>query len=138
MNGICEVEINGVKHTLLFGMRSVMIFQEKSLAAVLKLNEGLEDKSKWKDIDPIKQLNYLFYAGLCNYAESKDLEFPSFESCYTLVDELLAQPNADELSVKIFNTFKDSRAGTKLIELLTPKTEEAKEEVKKKKVKKIG
>lgn len=140
MNGVCNITVNGVSYSLKFGMRAIMIFQEKSLAAVIKLNEGEEDKSKWKDIDPVKQLVYLVYAGLCNDAESKDLEYPKFEDCYSLVDDILAGKDADAISVKIFNAFKESRAGAKLIEMFNPKKEDEKAEsdVKKKNVRKTG
>lgn len=65
-------------------------------------------------IDPIKAFAYLVYAGLCNNADAKDLARPTFEDCYELTEEILLA--GDQLQNDIWTAFKDSRAGSNMIE----------------------
>jgi hypothetical protein len=111
MNGIVKVQIGKVEHTLLFGMKAIMIYSEKHL------NELNRNPNKDAIIDEFKSFSYIVYAGLCNYAESQDLEYPTFENAYSLTEDLNDLPNE---VLRIATAFKESRATQKLINVLNP------------------
>lgn len=128
-NGIVSIELEGVKHTLLFGMKAIRIFSEKTSQEIQRQNATIEDVNEWNfQIEENKSFIYLVYAGLCNYAESNDLEYPSYQDCYLIANELLFDANQQ---VKIWEVFKSSKAGSNLLSAFAQKQESKKKNTKK-------
>lgn len=122
-NHIIHIEIEGNKHTLYFGMRAVIIFEQKCYEENLRINNGSlfdddgEIKKDLRDIDEIKLFCYCIYAGLCNEADRKDDMFPDFSFAYDLANEIIETKDA-ELQNNIWSAFRNSRAGSQYFDKL--------------------
>lgn len=109
-NGHFDFELEGVKYSLRFGMTAVQIFFQKSAQQVKELaeeNPGVPlDELK---ADNVKSFAYLLYAGLCNYADSKEQKRPTFEDAYNLTESVLTDA-PESLQKEIFDCYSNSRA----------------------------
>lgn len=116
-NGRISFEIEGTKHTLYFGMSAIEIFSRKSVLEVERLAKEYP-KTPINDLkaDSVKSFTYMIYAGLCNQADIKEQDRPSFEDAYELSENILYQ--GEELQANIFNCFNESRANQLLQEKL--------------------
>lgn len=134
-NGIAIFEIEGVEHTLYFGMKANRIFQEKSIAKIAQLNEGVTDKNDFKNIDPTLLFTYAVYAGMCNNAERREQQYPEYHDAYDLTEKILMHED-QSIQVKIWEVFEQSKANEALLSLLNTANNVAPEVEKKKKTKK--
>lgn len=118
-------EIEGVSHTLYFGMSSVGIFQKRSATEyMLLVNSGIETPEKG-DFDEIKSFANLIYSGLCNQADILDEQRPPFIEAYELTEAISIIPG---LAERISEVWNESRPVKDMIDRLKDKT--AKEEKK--------
>lgn len=116
-NGIIKFKLNRVDYALFFGMKAVRIFQELMLKETLKANGGTmpSKKEDLKQVDEMIAFAITIYAGMCNEAESDQLEYPSYKEAYSLANDILLEPGLD---AKIWNCFKESRASENLMSLM--------------------
>lgn len=108
-------EIEGVSHSLYFGMLAIELW------TTLVAEEAVKLKSSPNTSDSafnIKGFAMCVYAGLCNNAEMNRQNHPDFEDAYILADGILAERNG--LDLKIWNTFINSRAGKPVMDKLAP------------------
>lgn len=141
-NGIVSFEIEGVNHTLYFGMKAVSIFVNKSNEELLKVNEEIiklnTEKSEDEELIPLlpidetKAVVFAVYGGMCNQAERYDLPYPKYVDAYDLTEKILLSEDKN-IQVNIWETFQDSRAGEGLFKLLNPVKKEDEADEKKKK-----
>ena len=108
-NGICKINIEGEEISLLFGMKSVFIFGQKYAEHVSKVGQGKEDG--------FKLFSYIVYAGMCNYADSKDEEYPEYQTAYLITEHINAD---DELAKKVMSSYNGSKAAQDLINKISP------------------
>lgn len=104
-NARVTFEVEGVKHSLYFGMVATEIISDKSYEMAKK---GIKDG--------LKSLAYIIFGGLCNYAESKDQDHPEFEEAY-LIAELICKDV--ELCDKIQSTWTESKPYEELMNRLS-------------------
>lgn len=129
-NGRISFEIEGTKHTLYFGMSAIEIFSRKSVNELGRLaKENPETPIKDLKADGVKSFAYIIYAGLCNQADIKELDRPSFSEAYELSEEILYQ--AEDLQNDIVNCFNESRANKLLQEKLHGKEKKSEVEAEK-------
>lgn len=134
MNGIFEITVKRTKHKLMFRMKAAQILKMRAANSVETTGT----------VDEFKAFVYLVYAGMCNYAESLDLVYPTYEYVYELVDDLLNESDSIEQQTKLWQCFNESKAGENLQEFIKAvsviKTDEVEVEqpVKKKKVQKTS
>lgn len=108
-NGRIDIEVQGVNHSLHFGMSALKIWTEKAVSELQRVPNVKSD---------MQAFAYTVYAGLCNYADIKELPHPSFEEAYELAEEILI--TGDDLQNKVWSTFRESRAGKPLLDKLNP------------------
>lgn len=77
-------EIDGVTHSLYFGMVSVQIFQEKGLAESIRLQQSGIETPTQKDFDPYLLFSFVVHSGLCNMADINGEQRPLFVDSYSL------------------------------------------------------
>lgn len=122
-------QIEGVTHSLYFGMAAIEVFSKKSVAELGVLAKENPKTPLDKLIaDPVKSFAYVVYAGLCNDADIKEVQRPSFEQAYEVADAIMYE--AEQLQSDIFTCFKESRAHKALIERLKPEKKSNPEAVK--------
>ncbi len=107
--GRMSFELEGVNYSLFFSMIAIEIYQTKSFNEVKRL----KDAGLPLEVDDIKAMSYIIYAGLCGYADLKEKVRPSFEQAYELADSLCYLDNS-ELVNEIFECFNNSRASKAL------------------------
>lgn len=101
-SGLISFDINGVSHSLFFGMVATQIFAEKGVNEVGLLSERGEKKA-----DDVKAFACIVYAGACNQADRQDRQRPSFSDCYDLTEQILME--GEDLQEQIFSCFRESR-----------------------------
>lgn len=101
-NGLITFHVDGVSHTLYFGMVATQIFAEKGMQEQVWLKDRGEDRA-----DDVKAFACIVYAGACNYADRIDVQRPTFEACYNLTESILME--GTELQDQIFTCFRESR-----------------------------
>lgn len=112
-------DLQGVTHSLYFGMAAIEIFSQKSVAELGVLaKENPKTPIKELKADSVKAFAYIIYAGLCNEADIKEAVRPSFEDAYYLADDIVNE--GYKLQQDIFDCFNESRAHKSLIERLQP------------------
>lgn len=126
-NGIVKFEIEGVNHTLYFGMKAVSIFINKSNEELLRINEEIirlnSEKSEGEElipmlpIDETKAVVYAVYGGMCNHAERYELPYPKYVDAYDLTEKILLDKDKS-IQADIWETFQNSRASADLFALL--------------------
>jgi hypothetical protein len=104
-------------------MRSVFIYREK--IANCK-QDALGDQ--------FKLFSYIVYAGMCNFQDSIDGEFPTYQEAYEVAELVNLDP---VLSKKVLTAFEESRATKQILEALAPEENgnEKKKTVKRSRVK---
>lgn len=112
-----DIQIQGVTHSLYFGMAAIQIFSEKSIHELQILAaENPKTPLDKLQADPVKSFAYIIYAGLCNQADIEELQRPTFKFAYDLADSILYED--DEFQKPIFDCFNNSRAHKALKERL--------------------
>jgi hypothetical protein len=113
-----DIEIQGVTHSLYFGMSAIQIFSEKSIHE-LQLLSAQNPKTPLDKLqaDPVKSFAYVVYGGLCNTADINEQQRPTFTECYEIAENILYEDEAVQKSV--FDCFNNSRAHKALKERLS-------------------
>lgn len=106
MNGVCKIQLNEKEISFLFGMRSIFIYGEK-------ITKCKQDALS----DQFKLFSYIVYAGMCNFQDSIDGEFPTYQESYEIAEQLNLNP---DLSKKVLSAFEESRATKQILEALAP------------------
>lgn len=101
-NARVTFEVEGVKHSLYFGMVATEIITGKSVKAAAS-----------KEKNDLKSFAYIVFGGLCNAADLKDEDRPEFEDAYLLTESIAGD---DELSAKIYQSWSESKP---YVELMT-------------------
>lgn len=114
MNGIYEIEIDGKAITLLYGVSGVDEFQRRSVYN--------------PSDDSVKAFTDLLYSGLYGNAMRQGKGKPEYEVAYDLMETILALPNSDAVSEKIWDTFKESIHGANFLAKIEAINKKAKEE----------
>lgn len=113
-----DIEIQGVAHSLYFGMAAIQIFSEKSIHELQLLAEKNPKTPLDKLVaDPVKSFAYVVYGGLCNMADINEQRRPTFIECYEIAENILYENEAVQQS--IFDCFNNSRAHKALKERLS-------------------
>jgi len=81
-------EVEGISHTLYFGMASVRLFEERAAIEYMLLVQSGIERPEMGDFDPIKSLANLLYSGLCNMADINDEQRPKFMDAYSLAESI--------------------------------------------------
>lgn len=126
-----EFEIEGVKHSLYFGMTSVHIFQQKSFEEVARM-EAQGIKAAAENVDQIKTFTYVVYSGACNWADLNDLQRPMFSDVYMLCEKILTKDN-EHIQLKIWEVWKNSQPVAEMLERLNGVNKEKPKKSQKKK-----
>lgn len=121
-NARVTFEVEGVKHSLYFGMIATEIITDKSVEMAKK---GVKDN--------LKSLAYIVFGGLCNTAESREQEYPEFEDAYLLAESICRDL---ELCEKIQSAWTDSKPYVEMMDRLNGLKKKA--EVKPRPKKQIG
>lgn len=116
-NARITFEVEGNVYSLYFGMVATQIISEKSVKTV--------KNSKVEKVDNIKAFAYIIYGGLCNDADSRDIERPEFTEAYQIADSIVGN---DELTTRIYSTWENSKPYTELLAKLG--IDKKKEEIK--------
>lgn len=103
-NARITFEVEGVKHSLYFGMVATQIISDKSIKAAAS-----------GDVNNVKAFAYIIFGGICNQCELKDEQYPEFEEAY-LIAELISAD--DELTSRIYSTWQDSKPYKELMDRL--------------------
>lgn len=112
-------DLQGVTHSLYFGMAAIEIFSQKSVAELsLLAKEHPEIPIDKLKADPVKSFAYVIYSGLCNQADIMELSRPTFEQAYYISEQIIDE--GEKLQQDIFDCFNNSRAHKSLIERLHP------------------
>lgn len=99
------IEVEGVKHSLYFGMLAVEMIAKKSVEAAAK-----------GEADDLKSFAHIIHAGMCNHADMKDFDRPSFEEAYIIAESLASD---EEQSKLISDAWINSKPHKELIERLS-------------------
>lgn len=126
-----EFEIEGVKHSLYFGMTSTYIFQQKSFEEVARM-EAQGIKADADNVDKIKTFAYVVYSGACNWADLNDLQRPKYSDIYMLVEKILSKEN-EAIQVSIWETWNNSLPVAEMLERLNGVNKEKPKKSQKKK-----
>lgn len=129
MNGICKIDFEGREVSLLFGMKAARVYQESIFIETAKINESKSEGEEPVTIEDSLNIAFLVYAGMCNHAEFKREQYPSWEQSYEVADFLMR--DHDQQSI-VWNCFKESKAGSELLEKFTAKEDESPSKKKKK------
>lgn len=132
MIGRISFELNGVSHTLHFGMLSAQIFAEKGVKEVLIQQDGDENKDV-KEASASKTLATIIHAGACNYAEIAEIKYPTFAESYDLMEQICL--TGLDLQNDIFKCWNESRPTIDMLDRLKKPATEG-EEIEKKSLKK--
>jgi len=97
-------EIEGVKHSLYFGMVATEIILAKSV----KYAES-------KDPHGIKSTAEIIYGGLCNNADLSDIDRPTFEEAYLIAESIISD---EQLIKDILSAWTESKPYVSLMERL--------------------
>lgn len=114
MEHLISVNVADRNIPLLFGMTAVRIWQERALNDVVKPALSADkkkidpEKVKGSNVDNTKAWAYMVFAGMCNYADYKEIERPQYGEAYELAEEMLYLP--DEEQKRIWDCFSNSRA----------------------------
>jgi len=112
-NGKISFEIEGVKHSLYFGMTAAEIIAEKTY---LHLSKG--------KIPAMTSVAYIVYGGLCNQADRTDSDRPEYEQAYEIAEHLASD---DELGQKVVSCYTESQASKTLLDRLNAGKKKAEE-----------
>lgn len=115
-NGNISFEIEGVTHSLFFGMVATEIITNMSVEA-----------AKVGEVDNVKAFAYIIYGGLCNKADSQLRQRPEFEIAYMIADNICSD---DDLSAKVYSAWQDSKPCIELMKKLNGNEPKKKDEVK--------
>ena len=110
MSNKIDIEIEGAKHSLLFGMTCVNIMQEKTIE-LTKL-KGVSELNSWEIFFCI------IYGGLCNYADKSLTNRPTWDESYEITEQIGYD---DELQKKIYLAFEESEPTKFMLERLNGK-----------------
>lgn len=119
-NGNISFEIEGVKHSLFFGMVATEIIEELSVKAANENKLGSQ-------INNLKAFAYVVFGGLCNKADSMDVQRPEFTEAYIIADAIWLD---QELSTKIYKTWEESKPCVELMKRIGTAPDKKKDEVK--------
>lgn len=119
-NGIIDFEIEGVTHSLFFGMVATEIIEGLSIKAAKEGELGAK-------IDNLKAFAYVVYGGLCNKADSIDIQRPEYTEAYMIADAVWID---QELSTKIYKTWEESKPCIELMKRIGTMPDKKKDEVK--------
>lgn len=96
-NGICVIEVKGVKYPLYFNR---MAIQEIAMRT--------ENATSANDF---KVTVDMFYGGMCAYNYSKDLPYPKFSDVYKITEDFFEEENCVEQLGEVNKTFVESKYG---------------------------
>lgn len=116
-NGRIDIEYEGVKYPLLFGMLAVRLWSEKAVT------HAADDPNEVAELS----IAYLVHAGMCNYAQSKLDAFPPFELAYEIADYVLSLRDGTDTS--IWNCFIETRAAEPVKQSLQKKSESDQQQI---------
>jgi len=103
-NGKISFEIEGVKHSLYFGMTAAEIVATKTI-----------ERFEIGKVPGITGLAYLVFAGLCNHADRTDSDRPEYELAYEIAEYLAEN---DDLGKKVVEAYTESQASKTLLDRL--------------------
>jgi len=107
MTGKYSFNIDGVEHSVWFGMTSVNIFQRLSTQQLeLQGNGELDNNTSYAT---------LIYAGLCNNADVKMVNRPSFERAYEIAEAIL---DDEKLQTEIYKVWEESKPVKEMMDRL--------------------
>jgi len=104
-------EVEGVKHSLYFGVLASRLFREK-------LDEIVKRK-KEAGINPAPESEQSFaaimYGALCNQADIDEVLRPTFAKAYELMEAIAGD---DELTMRIYKAWEEAKPNEALINLV--------------------
>ena len=103
-NGKISFEIEGVKHSLYFGMTATEIIANSSITAI---NKG--------EVTDLKAFAYILFGGMCNFADSIDEVRPKFNDAYMLAEQI---SNEDQITKDIYDAWNGSKPKDELLKRL--------------------
>jgi hypothetical protein len=106
MNGIVEVNIEGEKLTLQFGVQACMLFQDMTVKNTL---DPLSPENHMKVISD------LFYCGLYGWHLRNQAPVLSYAEAMDIFDKVAESPTFKEDQEKIWITYSQSKWGSELI-----------------------
>lgn len=107
MSNKIDFELEGVKHSLRFGMTSVRILEQKSIHHT-NLHNG-------EELSNIDMFINVVYSGLCNHADVVEENRPSWSDAYDISEQLLLDA---DLQKKIFDVWEDSKPVKEMMQRL--------------------
>jgi len=103
-NGKISFEIEGVKHSLYFGMTATEIIANSSVTAISK-----------GEVTDIKAFAYILFGGMCNFADCIDEVRPKFQDAYFLAEQIA---NENEITADIYKAWNESKPKEELLKRL--------------------
>jgi hypothetical protein len=115
-NGNISFEIEGVTHSLFFGMVATEMITGFSVNA-----------ARAGTVDDLQAFAYIIYGGLCNKADSRLEQRPEFENVYMIADAIYSDK---ELASRIYSEWENSKPCIEMRKKLGLDTDKKKAEEK--------
>lgn len=102
MNGIFTLKVGKKSHKLIFNLLSVLEFERRSFFNHAENNAKL--------------ITDIIYAGLFGNAMREEQPLPPYSQAFDIHDEIAEKDDYDEVRMKIFNAFNESKYGGEFLQ----------------------
>ena len=66
----------------------------------------------------VKVTTDIVYSGMCNWAFKKDIPYPTYEIVADIIEDFFDEEDASEQYINIDKCFRESKYGSKLIDVI--------------------